>query len=312
MSKIKDLTSVVSRKYGVKLLQAKKNSPAIMFGAGVVGVAATVVLASRATLKLESVLDETEANVEKAKFLWENGHEGQPFYKDEDEFKKDMVVAQVKGVINIAKLYAPAVIIGSLAIGSLTGAHVTLQRRNTGLMLAYAGLEKAYREYESRVRKEVGDEKAAQLKHEFEEVEVYSEKKNGEPVVKKVKRVVGSSDPYTAMFGPGISTWNPTPEYNIAYLRSQQNYWNDMLSTKGWVLLNDVLENLGFEKTSAGAVCGWVYGSSLPGDNYIDFGCFADERMDRFVEFMTGREDSLLLEFNCAGQIYELIDTVKA
>jgi hypothetical protein len=310
MSKFKELTSTVTRKYGMQVLKAKKNSPAIMFGAGVVGVVATVVLASRATLQLESVVDETESNVQKAKHLWENGHEGQPFYKDEAEYNKDLTLAKTKGVINIAKLYAPAFIVGSLAVGCLTGAHVTLQRRNGALMLAYAGLEKAYKEYENRVRKELGDERAAQLKHDYEEVEIYSEGKKGEPIVERVKRVTGSTHPYGFMFGPHLSTWNPTPEYNVFFLKSQETYWNDYLQTHGYVLLNDVLSNLGMEKTSAGAVTGWVYGTDLPGDNYIDFGCWKDENMDKFHDFMVGREDSILLEFNVAGQVYELIDRI--
>lgn len=311
MSKLKDVTNVVTRKYGMKLLQAKKNSPAIMFGAGVVGVVATVVLASRATLKLEDAIDETNSNIEKAKFLYENGYEGKPFYADEAEFKKDMTLAQIKGVINIAKLYAPAIIVGSLAIGALTGAHVTLQRRNGALVMAYAALEKGFREYEARVRKEVGDEKARELKYDTEEVEVLSEGKKGEPIVERVKRAAGPGDhPYAKLFGPGNDCWNVTPEYNIVFLRAQQNYWNDQLQVKGYVLLNDVYKSLGFEPTSTGAVVGWVYGSDLPGDNYIDFGCFSDESMDRFAEFMMGRESSLLLDFNVAGQVYELIDRI--
>jgi hypothetical protein len=310
MSKFKDLTSQVSRKYSVKLLQAKKNSPAIMFGAGVVGVVATVVLASRATLKLEAVLDETQENHDKAKHLWENGYEGKAFYEDDAEYKKDVMVATLKGGINIAKLYAPAVIVGSLAIGCLTGAHITLQRRNGALMLAYAGLEKAYREYENRVKKEVGDEKARELKFGIEEHEVYSEKKNGEPVVKVVKKAGGAERPYAAFFGPGNPNWNPTPEFNIVFLRAQQNYWNDQLSVKGYVMLNDVYDALGLERTSAGAVVGWVYGSDLPGDNYVDFGCWGDESMDKFHDFMVGREQNLLLDFNVAGTVYELIDRI--
>lgn len=312
MNKFQNLTKTVTRKYSMQLLQAKKNSPAIMFGVGVVGVVGTVVLASRATLKLEAVLDETTANIEKAEHLWENGHDGKAFYADEHEYKKDVLIAHSKGVINIAKLYAPAIIVGSLAIGALTGAHVTLQRRNGALMLAYAGLEKAYREYENRVKDEVGEEKARELKYGINEHEVYSEGKKGEPIVDRVKTAKGVDQPYARFFGPGNVCWNPTPEYNLAFLRAQQNYWNDQLQVKGYVLLNDVYDNLGLERSSAGAVVGWVYGKDLPGDNYIDFGCFADEQMDRFIEFMTGREKELLLDFNVAGQVYELIDRIKS
>lgn len=311
MSKFKDLTQTVGRKYSMKLLTAKRNSPVIMFGVGVVGVVGTVVLASRATLKLEGALDQTQADVDKADFLFENGYEGKPFYADESEYKKDVLLAKTKGAINVAKLYAPAIIVGTLAIGCLTGAHVTLQRRNGALMLAYAGLEKAYREYEARVKAEVGDEKNRELKYGVNETEVYSEGPKGEPIVDRVKRAKSGDRPYAAFFGPGNPNWNPTPEYNLVFLRAQQNYWNDQLSVKGYVILNDVLDALGLERTSAGAVVGWVFGSDLPGDNYIDFGCWGDESMDKFHEFMVGIEKSLLLDFNVAGQVYELIDRIQ-
>ena len=52
------IKNVVTSKVGRQLLVAQKHSPAVLFAAGVVGVVGTVVLASRATLKLN------EANAE--------------------------------------------------------------------------------------------------------------------------------------------------------------------------------------------------------------------------------------------------------
>jgi len=309
MNKLKSVASSVTRKYSVKLYQAKQNSPAIMFGVGVVGVVATVVLASRATLKLEEALDETQANVQKAEHLWENGHDGKAFYVDENEYKKDVTVAYIKGGINVAKLYAPAFIVGAAAIGCLTGAHVTLTKRNGALMAAYVGLEQAFKKYEDRVKEEFGEAKARELKLGVEEREVYSEKKNGEPVVKTVKTAKGDH-PYARFFSPSNPNWNPTPEFNMLFIRGQQTYWNDHLQTHGYVLLNDVYAALGLERSSAGAVVGWVYGKDLPGDNYIDFGCWSDENMDKFADFMVGREDHLLLDFNVAGPVSQLIDQI--
>ena len=47
----------ISTKIGRQILLGRKNSPTILFAAGVVGVVATTVMASRATLKLEDVLE---------------------------------------------------------------------------------------------------------------------------------------------------------------------------------------------------------------------------------------------------------------
>jgi hypothetical protein len=79
---------------------------------------------------------------------------------------------------------------------------------------------------------------------------------------------------------------------------------------------NEVYDLLGIPRTKAGAVVGWVKGH---GDDFIDFGIFDDgvegyrgvkvcdtigeERRD----FVNGYRDSILLDFNVAGVIYDLI-----
>jgi hypothetical protein len=57
----------VSKALGRQALVLEKNSPAILFGTGIVGMVGSTVLACRATLKLEEVLDEGKENVKKAK-----------------------------------------------------------------------------------------------------------------------------------------------------------------------------------------------------------------------------------------------------
>ena len=51
---------VVTSKAGLALLTGQKHSPAILFGVGVAGVVATVVMSSRATPKVSEVLDDFE------------------------------------------------------------------------------------------------------------------------------------------------------------------------------------------------------------------------------------------------------------
>lgn len=67
------------------------------------------------------------------------------------------------------------------------------------------------------------------------------------------------------------------------------------------VYLNDVYDELGFEKTTAGQVVGWIYDkeNNKRGDNYIDFGitelCTKDD--GNVVEY------GYLLDFNVDGDI---------
>lgn len=52
---------------------------------------------------------------------------------------------------------------------------------------------------------------------------------------------------------------------------------------------------LGFSRTKAGTMVGWVYDEKNPiGDNFVDFGLMDDRNSD----FINGYEKTVLLDFN--------------
>jgi hypothetical protein len=67
---------------------------------------------------------------------------------------------------------------------------------------------------------------------------------------------------------------------------------------------------LGFERSMAGQVVGWVDGN---GDGYVDFGIFGakiqgDEALvAERLDFLNGQTDSVILDFNVDGIVYDLI-----
>lgn len=98
-------------------------------------------------------------------------------------------------------------------------------------------------------------------------------------------------------------TWSPNPDYSEAFLRNIQNYFNDLLRTRGHVFLNEVLDQIGLERTPAGAVCGWVKGA---GDDYIDFGYMEGFIRDRKLDSDLCRKN-IHLNFNVDGLIWNMI-----
>lgn len=54
--------------------------------------------------------------------------------------------------------------------------------------------------------------------------------------------------------------WTKTPEYNKIFLKSQENYFNDLLKAKGYVFLNEVYKSLGIPETRFGQRMGWKAG----------------------------------------------------
>lgn len=296
------IKTALTSKAGLQLLAAQKHSPVILFGAGVVGMVGTVVLASKATLQMDGVLDEFETKKRQIKQA-RNEH---PTKYSEAAAKSDGVIVHSKLIRDLVRLYAPAVGLGLLSIGALGGSHVILTRRNAGLMAAYAAVDKAFKEYRGRVSASLGEDKDREFMFGTTEREIYSEKKNGEPKVTRVNSFGSGRSPYAMLFDQDNLNWQTTPQYNAFFLRLAQNHLNDRLRARGHVFLNDVYRELGMEDTKAGAVTGWIWNSEN-GDNFVDFGIWDGPNRETFHDFVMGYKGAILLDFNVDGVIYDKI-----
>lgn len=292
----------VTSKAGRQILKTQKNSPAILFGVGVVGFVATTVLASKATLQLEDILEEHEDIKNKAADMLASKNDK---YTAKD-YTQDMTKLKARLVMDLTKLYAPPVIVGVVSICALGGSHVIMSRRNAGLMAAYAALDKGFNEYRSRVRELIGDDKERELRYDTEKT-LKVDTETGD--VKEITTASGTgASPYARFFSKDTSNaWSPEPEYNLFFLRSAQMFANDRLKAKGHVFLNEIFDDLGLERTKAGAVTGWVKNNPRGGDGYIDFGIFDGDKRDQMHDFVTGREDVILLDFNVDGIVHDLL-----
>lgn len=283
----------LSRFAGNYSLKLQQHAPTILFGTGVVGVVGTVVLASRATLKLDETLRDHKASLGAI----DHRHAlGGADYGDKER-AHDKTVVYVRIARDLTRLYMPAVALGVISIGSLTGAHNILSKRNASLTAAYAGLEKSFREYRKRVSGEVGEDRENELYYDIQEFEETDDK--GKTV--KVKRVGKNQvSPYARFFDKSSTKWNHAWEYNPVFLKCQQNYMNDLLRIRGHVFLNEVYDALGLERSEAGSQVGWIYGGS--GDDFIDFGIFKGDEYEA-IRFIQGDEPAVLLDFNVDGVI---------
>jgi len=299
--KFRAISNAVTNKIGRQGLIIQKHSPGLLFGAGVVGMIGTVVLASRATLKLDALLEDAQ---QKKTEVIEKVH---PNYEDIDR-KRDLTVVYTQMAIQVCKLYGPALIVGVASVAALTGSHHILNNRVVGLTAAYNVLDKGFKEYRSRVVSELGTEKDAEFRYGTEEVEVIEEGENGKKVIKTVQQIKGKPSIYARYFDEHSTQWDRTPAYNQMFLRSQQSYANDLLNARGHVFLNEIYDMLGLTRTKEGAVVGWVKGglSGYTGDGYIDFGVFQGD-VFQAMQFVNGEEKSVLLDFNVDGLIYDKI-----
>ena len=290
--------------------QIKKHSPEILMTAGIVGTVASTVMACKATTKINKVLEETKQQVDIIHESTEKGHvigRTDVKYTQEDS-KKDLTIVYAQAGVKMVKLYAPAIALGAVSIGSIVMGHRILKKRNIALAAAYTVVDKGFKDYRKRVVDRFGEEIDKELRYNIkaEEIEVETTDENGNKVTKKeiVNKVNINSD-YARFFDASCPGFTKSPEYNLMFLKRQQDWANEKLQKQGYLFLNDVYEMLGMQKAPYGQIVGWIYNEENPkGDNYVDFGIY-DATNEAKRRFVNGLEQVVLLDFNVDGNIYE-------
>ena len=303
---MKNKTEIMKSVNGVAsktVMKLKKHSPEILVVAGIAGTVVSAVLACKATTKVAEILDETKGTLDTIHEGMETGAINGQEYTTEDG-KKDTVVVYAQTGMKLAKLYGPAIILGTLSITSILASNNILRKRNVALGAAYAAIDKSFKEYRGRVIERFGEQVDTELKYgikakKFEEIEVDPE--TGKE--KKVKKTVMVADPnlqsdYAVYFDSKSRNYETNLDYNRMFLKAQQAFANDKLQTRGHLFLNEVLDDLDLPRTPAGQIVGWTKDGP---DGYVNFRIVEVER-----ETEDGRhEPALLLDFNVEGNIWE-------
>ena len=292
---MKFVPEVIGRQIARNALLAQKASPEVLLVAGIAGMVGSTVLACRATLKMETVMDEAKDKLETAKTL-EHAE-----YSEKDR-SRDISLIYFQSSVKVIRLYAPAIIVGGISIYALTSSNRILTKRNAALTAAYGALERGFSQYRARVVDKYGEEEDRNFRYGSEQVEIVDEETGKKKTVTRVGPDVPSI--YARFFDPTSTSWSKEPEYNMLFLNCQQNYANDLLRSRGHIFLNEVYDLLGLERSKAGAVVGWVLSKNGETDNFVNFGVF-DGNEQRARDFVNGREGAILLDFNVDGVIYD-------
>jgi hypothetical protein len=309
-NKIMTKASLLINRTGLKI---RKHSPEILMVAGIVGTVASTVLACKATTKVSEIMKNKEDDIKQVHECEGN----EEFNYTEEDKNKDLTIIYTHTAISLVKLYAPAVMLGTLSIASIVSGQKILKKRNIALAAAYTAVDKGFKKYRENVVERFGNEVDYQLRHNIKAKEIEEtviDKKGKEKVEKKT--VYEIEDPlkgiseYARFFDCESDEHRKDPEYNLMFLRRQQDYANEMLKHRGYLFLNEVYEMLGLPRTQAGQVVGWLYDEKNPnGDNYVDFGIYdlngSEQNNERKMAFVNGYEYNILLDFNVDGVIYD-------
>ena len=289
--------------------QIKKHSPEILMVAGITGTIVGTVLACKATTKVSEIMEEKNKLVEDVHTCL---NDKEIEYTEEDS-KRDLTIIYAQTGVKLFKLYAPAIGVMALSFASIIYGHKVLKKRNVAIAAAYAAIDKGFKQYRKNVIEEFGESVDQQMRFGLKSKEVKKKDKDGKTVKETEYYIDPDSNPldniseYARFFDATSNNFEKDPEYNMMFLRRQQDYANEMLKSRGHLFLNEVYDLLDIPRSRAGQVVGWVYDKdgNTNGDNYVDFGLYRNDQGTR--RFINGLEYNILLDFNVDGVIYDMI-----
>ena len=298
-------TKTLRKSFKKAQLTVRKHSPEILMVAGVIGTVAGAVMACKETLELGDVLDECKQE----KMELEEQYAMCEEYS-EDALKKDQVKLTIKQAAKIVKLYAPSVIMEVTSIGVIFASNDIMRKRNASMAAAYATLNSMYKRYRQNVIESYGEEVDNDMRFGVKHEKVTEIDEDGNKVKIDARIVdldntaLAISD-YSRFFQMGCKGFDASSgRYNLLYLKGIQAMFNNKLIADGYVMLNDVYRELGFDTIPEGWSIGWVYDETNPiGDNYIDFGLY--EARNKNQRAVNDWEPVILMDFNVDGNLYE-------
>lgn len=280
----------VSRGIGSTKFFLGKNGPTLLTAGGVIGFVATTALTVRSTIKAQEELPRIRREIRDAKKEAESAPDRQSV--------RIMSRQYGKTTVDLTKIYWPVVLTGSASIVCVLAAHNIMLKRQASLVAAYTALDTSYKIYRKRVAEKIGEDEERQL---YSGLPPCATDDEGNPCeILDAEDILPSPSPYARFFDETSCWWSKTPEYNLFFLRSQENFANDRLNARGYLFLNEVYEALGLPWSQAGQAVGWQKPGK--GDNHVDFGIYqiGDESNRAFVN---GVEATILLDFNVDGII---------
>jgi len=312
----KSIGSAIAKKASMAAFKMKVHSPAILVGAGIVGLVTAGVLACKATPKAMKVTERCKTELEgvKSALTEEKIVEETGKTYTEADAKKDTRLIYFQTAGRYLKTYALPCILATASIASILGGFNILNHRYTFTAGLLTAAEKKLEDYRGRVRGEIGAEREELLfKNAKKELVTQRtvDEKTGEVTEKTTEELVANAksdvdDPFCFIFDACNApyTWHRNPGFNKTYLEKAESELNNRLQSRGYLTLNQALEAVGMQPVDYGMCAGWLasdagafvsFGITLCGeitDNVVgDSGCY------------TGGYPDYMLHFNCRGNI---------
>ena len=241
-----------------------KYSPAIMTGVGIVGTGVSTVLACKQTLKAEPILEKFHKGIEDSNAAYEIVNH--PSYLCDDTYtdadkRSDIILCYRNAAISFLKLYAVPLAIGAISVGLLISGQKVMWTRNAGLAVAFETMKTSFDRYRSNVVEDLGKSRDISYlagSHHSEEVVTDENGVESTKVIEDAPFNTDEASLYARWFDETNPNYENSADANKFFLQRMQSMFNDKLRANGHVFLNEVYDALGFKRTPAGSVVGWV------------------------------------------------------
>lgn len=247
---------------------AVKHSPLALTVTGVLGLGGTAYLAFKSAKKVEAITDELEERQRTAERMDDIIEEIQAA-KEEDPNAVDLdhlhdirneledleynfkPVDRRETIYRLGKAVAAPVATGVLSVCAIALSYYIQNNRilNLAASLATATAENAF--FEKKYRETYGDDKYEEFVTPTEEEEIEKDGKS-----KKV-HVKSKVNPNGRWFSESQEYASDDHAYNRQFIQTVEDRMQDKLFRNGYLVLNDVLDQLGLERSRAGALIGW-------------------------------------------------------
>lgn len=197
------------------------HAPLILSSAGSVGVIATAVLSSRATVKAVRIVDEEEMRAATKLSFW-------------SKFKLTW------------SLYIPTFGMGSIAIASIIVGNRVETKRTAALAAAYSVSEKAFAQYREKIAERFGEKKERAVRDDIQQDLVRA----NPPSSNQVIALGGDSLFYESYVGRYFKS-------TMEDVRRAVNETNYIINSQGYASLSDFYDILGLGRTEMSEEFGW-------------------------------------------------------
>lgn len=287
-------------------LQAKKYGPQIMIVGGVIGGAATTVLACIATKKAIPIVEDAKNKIADI----QSRLQAESLTEEEAKAERRKVYLGTTG--KLVKVYAPAACTGAASVAGILGGTGILNSRNAVLASSLATTTLGFNEYRERAIAKFGEEIDHELRYGTtqEKIEATVTDEDGNEKTEKKKADVVRPDgklacDYRRVFDWHNPFWRNDPIYNRMFVNHAHAYAQALVDANGYLFWNESLKSLGFKKVKPGQVVGWTKGQK------VDFRikeAYQEDPDDLDSRGNPKMKPVILLDFNCDGSILNKVN----